>query len=214
MVCLNHPYPQISDGLHLSCGGNQMRSDKAVIRKCGCGPVAALDLILYLEHRGENTPIALSDYNAMLTAFCFRYFPLIPPFGINGPVFTLGLNRLLHDRGLPYRAFWMLSGAKLWSRTEDMLGRDLPVILSVGPNFPAFWRGNRLPFYLRSSDGSYRKATSTKGHFVTATGIDAQWVRISSWGKEYYINRGEYERYTKENSLYAFSNLIYLRKVK
>ena len=94
-----------------------------------------------------------------------------------------------------------------------MLSRDIPVILSVGPNFPVFWRKNRLPFYIRSADGSYRKAAATKGHFVTATGIDAAWVRISSWGREYYINRSEYEKYTKENSLYAFSNLLFLQKV-
>ena len=43
-------------------------------------------------------------------------------------------------------------------------------------------------------------------------GIDEQWLRISSWGREYYINRKEYERYTKENSSFAFSNLIYLRR--
>ena len=95
---------------------------------------------------------------------------------------------------------------------EDMLSRDLPVILSVGPNFPAFWHNNRLPFYTRNADGAYRKAASTKGHFVTATGIDADWVRISSWGREYYINRAEYEQYTRENSYSVFNNLLYLRR--
>ena len=207
---LKHAYLRVSDGVRTSYGGSQMHSDRAVIRKCGCGPVAALDTVWYLEHRGQTEPVPLAEYNAVLAHICSRYFPLIPPFGINGLVFALGMNALLREHRLPYRAHWMLSGSRLWPRVEDMLSRDLPVILSVGPNFPAFWQNNRLPFYCRSADGSYRKAASTKAHFVTATGIDADWVRISSWGREYYINRSEYDRYTQKNSLYAFSNLLYL----
>ena len=213
MLGLKYPYLHVSDGVRLSYGGSQMRSGRAVIRKCGCGPVAAVDTIWYLEHRGQTEAVNLSDYNAVLSAYCSRYFPLIPPFGINGFVFAVGLNRLLFEHRLPYRAYWMLSGARLWARVEDMLSRDLPVILSVGPNFPAFWQNNRLHFYIKAPDGSYRKAAATKGHFVTATGIDSDWVRISSWGREYYINRCEYDRYTKDNSHYAFSNLLYLREI-
>lgn len=187
-----------------------MLSDSPTIRKCGCGPVAALDTVWYLEHRGETSPLTLDAYNAELRTLCRRYFPLVPPFGINGIVFVLGLNRLMHDRKLPYRAVWMLSGTKLWPRVADMLGQDLPVILSVGPNFPMVWQKNRLPFYRKTESGEYRRASATKGHFVTATGIDENWVRISSWGREYFINRSEYDRYTRSHSSYAFSNLVYL----
>ena len=211
MLCLNAPYLQVQYGKSLSYGGSQIRSDHAVIRKCGCGPVAAMDTVWYLEHKSETEPVEWSAYNAGLRELCRRYFPLIPPFGINGIVFVAGLNRLLRDRKLPYQAFWMLSGAKLWLRVEDMLRRDLPVILSVGPNFPAIWQNNRLPFYLRDAEGNYHPAAATKSHFVTATGIDETWVRISSWGREYYINREEYDRYTRKHSMYAFSNLVYLR---
>ncbi len=210
MLSLKYPYLSVSDGVRTSYGGSQMRSEKPVIRRCGCGPVAALDTIWYLEHRGEEKPLALSTYNTMLSSICHLYFPLVPPFGINGLAFSVGMNRLLRAHGLPYRAVWMLSGARLWQRIEDMLGRDLPVILSVGPNFPAFWQNNRLPFYIRTQDGTYRRAAATKGHFVVATGIDDEWVQISSWGRAYYIKRSEYDDYTKENSLYAFSNLVYL----
>ena len=214
MLGLKHPYLRVSDGVRLSYGGSQMRSEKAVIRKCGCGPVAALDLVWYLEHRGETEPVTLAKYNTLLSAVCHRFFPLLPPFGINGIVFTAGMNRLLQARGLPFRAHWMLSGEKLWQRVENMLSRDIPAILSVGPNFPAFWQNNKLSFYQKTADGSYHKATSAKGHFVTVTGIDAEWVRLSSWGREYYINRSEYEEYTKANSLYAFSNLLYLTEIR
>ena len=189
-----------------------MKSDNPTIRKCGCGPVAALDTVWYLEKRFESSPfLSLQAYNAELLQLTRRYFPLLPPFGINGALFVIGMNRLLRDRGLPYRAVWMLSGKKLWGRVEEMLSRDLPVILSVAPNFPAFWENNRLPFYVQTRAGSFQRTTATKGHYVTVTGIDDKWVRISSWGREYYINRMEYMAYTREYSNFVFGNAMYLK---
>lgn len=212
MLTLKYPYLRVEDGNRTSYGGSQMRSDNPTIRKCGCGPVAALDVVWYLEHRGSDEALPIAEYNRQLSRLCRHYFPLVPPFGINGLLFVAGLNRLLHDRTLPYRSSWMLSGSRLWDRVEEMLIRDLPVILSVGPNFPAFWQNNRLPFYIRNADDSFRKAASTKGHFVTVTGIDPVWVQISSWGREYFINRMEYEKYTRKHSSFAFSNLVYLKE--
>ena len=121
------------------------------------------------------------------------------------------MNCLLRERKIPYRAVWMLSGQKLWDRVEEMLRRDLPVILSVGPNFPAFWANDRLPFYVRTVDGVFRKAAATKGHYVTVTGLDGNWVQISSWGRRLYINRTEYMLYTRKHSNFVFSNILYLR---
>ncbi len=214
MLTLSRPYLCVDDAGQKSYGGNQMLSDNATIRKCGCGPVAALDMVLYLEQQSGDAPLSRSVYNAMLTDVTKRYFPLIPSIGINGFLFVLGLNRLLRARRLPYRALWMLSGEKLWRRVEEMLAQDLPVILSIGPNFPMFWQNNRLPFYLKTLSGEYRPATATKGHYVTATGIDEHWLQISSWGRLYYINRCEYESYTRAHSNYAFSNLVYLSRLK
>ena len=210
MPSLNHPYIRVETPNGLTYGGSQMLSPSGSIRRCGCGPVAALDTVWYLTNRESSSPLPLVRYNDELSRLCRQYFPLIPPFCINGVVFVLGLNRLLRDMGLPYRATWMLSGAKLWPRVDDMLKRDLPVILSVGPNFPMVWQNNRLPFYRKTQDGQYRRASATNGHFVTATGIDDTWLRISSWGREYYIKREEYDTYTQTYSTYAFSNLVYL----
>lgn len=208
-------YPEVQNGSRLSYGGNQMLSPDPVIRKCGCGPVAAVDLILYLKRRrspAEPFRFPLVYYNEKLSAACRRYFPLIPPFGINGLLFILGLNRFFHDEALPYRARWCLSGAKLWSRVEELLTQDLPVILSVGPNFPAVLEKHRLTFYRRAKDGRYLPASGAKSHYVTATGIDPEWLRIASWGQEFYISRSEYDRFVKEHSSYLFSNLVYLEK--
>lgn len=212
MITLQESYLSVRSGSSSSYGGNQMQSNDPIIRKCGCGPVAAMDTLWYLEHRGQtDRQMPLDKYNIELHALTRRYFPLIPPFGINGAFFVVGMNRLLRERKIPYRAVWMLSGQKLWDRVEEMLRRDLPVILSVGPNFPAFWANDRLPFYVRTVDGMFRKAAATKGHYVTVTGLDGNWVQISSWGRRLYINRTEYMLYTRKHSNFVFSNILYLR---
>jgi hypothetical protein len=65
---------------------------------------------------------------------------------------------------------------------EKMLKADLPVILSVGPNLPRFWRRRKLTFYRKTPEGAYVPAAYVRAHFVTATGLDGTWVRIASWG--------------------------------
>lgn len=67
-----------------------MQSNDPIIRKCGCGPVAAMDTLWYLEHRGQtDSQMSLDKYNIELHALTRRYFPLIPPFGINGAFFVM-----------------------------------------------------------------------------------------------------------------------------
>ena len=215
MITLNHPYPQVRLDTACSYGGNQMLARGATMKECGCGVVAALDLLLYLKSHNSDShslpsPLSLQEYNEALEKLSRRYFPLIPHFGINGLFLAAGINRLMRAEGLPYRAKWMASGSKIWARVENMLLRDLPVILSVGPNFPAVWQKNSLNFYRKLPNGSYCRATAAQAHYVTATGLDAGWLRISSWGKEYYINRSEYDQYVRRHSNYLFSNLVYL----
>ena len=125
----------------------------------------------------------------------------------------MGLDRLFRDEGLPYRAQWSMSGGKLWARVEAMLRQDLPVILSVGPNFPAVWEKHRLTFYHRTEDGRFLPASGAKSHYVTATGLDKEWLRIASWGREFYIRRSEYDSFVKQHSTYLFSNLVYLKRI-
>lgn len=211
MIGLQKPYVNVQRGLERSYGGSQMWSERETIRRCGCGPVAAMDLLLYLENR--TSPIASADYERELQAITKKYFFLIRPFGINGISFVFGLNRLLRDRGLPYRAAWETSRKQLWPRIEEMLGRDLPVILSVGPNFPRTWAGDQVDFYVRLKNGGYRPATKTKSHYVTATGIDETWLRISSWGREYYILRKDYDDYARYSSIPLLTNIVYLKIV-
>ncbi len=211
MLSLRRPYPGILKSNTVSYGGSQMWSEKKIIRECGCGPVAALDLLHYLTDEDTRAPLSLEGYNKELRTLCLHYLPLIPKSGLNGLTLALGVNRLFRERQLPFRAFWALSGSRLWDRIREMLERDMPVILSIGPNFPVLWQKERLRFYIRRRDGSYIPATAAKSHYVTVTGMDTDWLRISSWGREYYIKRQEYEDYVKCHSSYLFSNLLYIK---
>ena len=157
--------------------------------------------------------MSLAEYNRMLEEMSKRYFPLVRPFGINGLLLAAGMNRLLRRYRLPYRAFWAISGRKFWSRVEELLCQDLPVIFSVGPNFPAVWQKHRLTFYRKTAEGLYIPASSAKSHYITATGIDSEWLRISSWGTEYYINRKEYDEYIRKYSTAIVSNILMLRRI-
>ena len=210
MISLQKPYISVARDGGASYGGSQLLSDSACVKKCGCGLIAAADLILYLGGRGAA--LTLREYNAFLERISPRYFPLVYPFGINGLMLAAGLDRFFLRNGLPYRAIWAISGSKLWERAEEMLRQDIPVILAVGPNFPAVWGKNRLPFYRKLPGESYAKACSAKAHYVTATAIDEKRLRISSWGNEYYIDRAEYSAYIAEHSSSLLSNIVLIEK--
>jgi len=212
MQGLQKPYIRVQRQQGKSYGGSQMWSPRESIRLCGCGPVAAFDTFLYLSGRNQE-PLGEEAYLRELNDVTRRYFPLIKPFGINGILLALGFNRLLAKHRLPYRAFWAVSGKKFWTRIQELLEQDIPVILSVGPNFPALWRKERLTFYRKRPDGSFAPASSAHAHYITATGLDESWLRISSWGQEYYISRAEYDEYVRKYSASLVSNVLMLQKI-
>ena len=98
------------------------------------------------------------------------------------------------------------------SKMENMLDADIPVILSIGANFPLFWQDNRVNLYSRDSLGRMRRATSAKAHYVTVTGSELNDLRISSWGREYYINKGEYFSYIHQHSNSIISNILMIER--
>lgn len=213
MTSLKNPYVRVQRNGALSYGGSQMWSENKSIQVCGCGPVAALDTVLYLSGQNEHA-MSLDDYNRELARLCRKYFPLVRPFGINGLLLAVGMNRLLREYGLPYRSFWAVSGGKFWDRIEELLRQDIPAVFSVGPNFPALWEKHRLTFYNKTPDGRYSPSSSAKAHYVCATGIDEEWLRISSWGRCYYIRRAEFDEYVRRHSASLVSNILMLRKLR
>ena len=212
MLGLQRDYVRVNCSGRISYGGSQMWSPNKTVRMCGCGPVAVLDTLLYLRHQ-QGEAISQEAYNKELERLSRRYMPLVPPFGANGLLLAAGMNMLLREYKLPYRAFWAVSGRKFWTRMEELLRQDLPVIFSVGPNFPALWQKHRLTFYGKLPDGSYVPQCSAKSHYITATGMDEDWLRISSWGREYYIKRSEYDEYVRKYSTSIVSNILMLRRI-
>ena len=209
---LLHPYISVQHDRLRSFGGDQRRAQKAITRKCGCGVIACADLLLYLEHR--PLPVAAADYNALAEELRRRYLPLLPRFGINGLLLTLGLNRCLRSRSIHLRATWGVRPGRLQRCIGGMLARDLPVILAIGPNFPLFWRRKKLTLYKTASDGSRRPAGSTCAHYVTVTAMDDEWLHISSWGEAYSIRWAEYRDYVKRCSSWLVSNIVCLRPTR
>lgn len=205
-------------------GGSQMLSDNKNIRKCGCGVAAAADLLIYL-HRyhsplgcpllkalPEDGAIPIADYRRLLAWLSRRFFPLIPSRGINGVMLAAGLDLFMRLYGGEMTALWCFTGGKLWQRCEDMLRRDIPVIFSVGANFPKIWGRERLRLYTKLPDGTFCPSGSVRAHFMTATALDDTHIRVSSWGRMYYISRGEFDEYVKKHSGSIICNIVYIKQ--
>ena len=221
--CLKHDYPSVTRGIGQSYGGSKMFADDAVLKKVGCGVVAVLDLLLYLSGKDEGLgcgllrdipergPIPVEKYNALLHALR-RYLPLIPGHGINGLMLSLGIDRIFLKYRMPYTAFWGVPYAVLWQRIEEMLRDDIPVILSIGPNFPLLWRKQELKMYSRTGSGDYHPGPATHAHYVMVTGMDELWLRVASWGRMYYISKSEYLQYVRSHSARLVSNILYVKR--
>ncbi len=207
---LQRPYPRVLTDGAASYGGSQDWFADKNFRACGCGVVACADTILYLTGKDR---LILVDYLRYVDSLR-RHFPLIPGRGIDGVRLAVGMNACLREKGLALRAGWSASGRRFWPRLSEMLADDLPAILAVGPNFPRIWGKERLPLYCRTEQGGYAEAEQARAHFLTATGLDGEWLRVSSWGRELYIGRADYERYMRETSAPLLTNLLYLRRME
>ena len=205
MKTLQTPYLKVDTKNGTAYGGNQAWLPYKFLKGMGCGLISAADVIFHLEGK-EN--VTEAEYVAFAKKLWTWYLPVIPGFGMNGLTLMMGLNRYFKAHGLCYRACWKISGRKLFSRIDQMLSGDIPVILSVGPNFPLIWKKEKLIFYTKSQEGEYLPTTKIKAHFVTVTGRDGAWLQISSWGKEYYISIREYREYVKCHSSFFVSNVI------
>lgn len=217
MTELKNKYICVQNADALTYGGSQTLSGSAAVRRCGCGLIAAADLILYLcRSRGLPSPVPVNEqgcyelweYDRFVSSLR-RYMPIVPPFGINGAMLAAGLQIALKAQGLHDSVRLCLSGDKLFARIQELIERDCPAILAIGPNFPQFWGKNRLRLFRRSGE-IFTPAASTKAHFVTVTGIDSDWCRISSWGRELYISIPEFKSYARQHSNSLLSNIIML----
>lgn len=224
MTELKHPYISVKRNSKLSYGGSQNWSDSRVISRCGCGVIGCADVLIYLsryhlecknndfpaELLGEN--IDIEAYNQYLTKLNRRYLPIIPPFGINGFALSVGLELAFRYYKIPMRARWGVHSGELFKTIDRMLSEDIPVILSVGPNFPRVWQKKNATLYTMRSGEHPRASASTHAHFLTVTGMDEEWLQVSSWGRKYYISREEYADYVRLNSNQLLSSIVNISK--
>lgn len=153
-----------------------------------------------------------------------------------GPKIASAINSYSDHNGLGLRAGWKwkLTYYDMYDMIEEMLKQDIPVILAIGPNSPNLWGKKGIPFYERreidyqdeqSSENKkpyYYKVVKQgiNGHYVTVTGIIKDDVagrimlRISSWGKQYYINYEEYRDYADTVGSTWTSSIVQVKKAK
>ena len=220
MVELRNKYPAMDMGGTLSYGGSQLWAKEKTMQQCGCGVIACADVLLYLSrfHTGNKPspligfdashPITCSEYEKLIKAISPRYVPLIPRFGINGISLVLGLKFLLRHENIELKVGWGVKRKNIITSIEAMLRRDIPVILSIGPNFPMLLGNKKVDLYSLGNDGQYRMALSIRSHYVVVTGMDGTWLRLSSWGRKYYMKIHEYLQYIDECSSPIVSNIV------
>lgn len=156
-----------------------------------------------------------------------------------GPKVASAINSYSDQNSLGLKASWKLKLTyyDMYDIIEDMLDHDIPVILSIGPNTPKLWGKKGIPFYEKKEiqyqeedtvnndikekrKPYYYKAvySDINGHYVTVTGIIKDEVasrimlRISSWGKQYYINYEEYRDYVENYSGTFTSSIVQIKK--
>ena len=238
-------------------GGSQMwfstdhrYSKDYILHNYGCGTIATADFFLYLalQNKALRTPItALAikqneidyiDYITCVYTVHKTYTKTKPFIAVLGPSVAHAINSYSGSYGLGLKAAWKwrLNYYDMYDRIEEMLGKDIPVILSIGPNTPRLWGKKGIPFYeLKEIDYQvpgtkvteaseevskpyYYKAVNQdiNGHYVTVTALIKDEVtgrimlRISSWGRQYYVNYEEYRDYIESYGGTFTSSLVYV----
>ena len=129
---------------HRYSAGNQESFSEADrrIARYGCGLIGLADLILYLRERtwkeggaGETGIHSGPVYDAFVRRMDHRLARARRKVGLNGFSMAAAFNSRARKRGWKLRARWGVPREKLLSSIREMLARDIPVILSVGPGF-------------------------------------------------------------------------------
>ena len=219
IVTLQNPYPGIREKGKCTYGGNQMLLQSETLRRFGCGAVAALDLVRYLHlyHAGCKTDLftGVPDDQAVTSALyglcvrriCRRYLPIMPYIATNGAFLAAGINAYLKHYDLPFSARWGVAQDNLWQAIGRMLDADLPVILGIGKPVKHLLTGKGLSLY-QNRNGEWKVVRKVSGHFLTVTKQDDHWLHVSSWGKEYAIERQELMHYTRTESVPFLCNIL------
>lgn len=235
-AALSHDLFGVKDGSSVWYGGSQNLYQTQREKTCGCGIAGAADIVLYIDainrikaegHRkvGNETKVTDPGIQIDITAFLAesailrkKYIPIIPGRGVNAFLLAYGLNRYFKKHGMKYRSRWKWTFIKKWKIVERMLKDDIPVILSIGNNFPIIWGKHELNLYVKDTASTtehetvYKKQQSVNGHFVVITAIEGNCLTVSSWGKKFYISIDEFDDYVKKHSTHIYSNILEIKK--
>lgn len=217
---LSHPFWPVRISSGEAYGISQQWSSMPVLRGWGCGTAAALMLLGYL-HRyhadGQSAPWELfpevpekEDCRVLLDTVGKRYFPVLPRYGMNGFSLAFCLNRYFRRFRMPYTAWWR--SVRVIPVLRRMLAADIPVIFSVGPDFPLLWQKHPLELYAHIGDKT--PVQKVRAHYMVATGLENGWLRLSSWGREYYLPIAAWEEHHKYHSGYLVDGIIQICRRK
>ncbi len=217
-VSLSHPFWPVGN----ACGMSQNWYASPRYRGYGCGTVAALMVLGYLAwHHPEGQSEPFQGFPAqptkeqcvqLMDTVGQRYFPVIPRYGMNGLALAWWMNLYFFRFRMPYRAAWESRRSRLVTRMEEMLAADIPVIFSVGPDFPLLWQKHPLALY--SGPGQRMPQASVRAHYMVATGVENGWIRLSSWGRQYALPVGDWLAHHKYHSGGLVDGILYIRKRK
>lgn len=191
----------------------------------------------------DNESIQYNNYISYVNKINDQYTKTRRIIAVLGPKLASAMNEYTKQYDLDYRASWKwrLNYYDMYAMIEEMLSEDIPVILSIGPNTPNLWGKKGISFYekiesentaavnkdinlsddLNNSPPTCYKAVcqDINSHYVTVTALikdDATntiMLRISSWGRQYYINYVEYRDYVENFSSPITSSIVYLTKL-
>lgn len=215
-IILKHPYVAVKDRLGDSYGGSQAWSSRKYMRENGCGLISGMDLLSYLEAKrtGKSEYSVYNsreEYNRRARQMAKRYFPVIPKLGKTGWDLALGVQLYCLIHKLPYTVRFGVFHWQLWKKIQEMLERDIPVVLTIGPPFPFRWKRAGVRFYQKKRD-QYIPGPMVQAHFVNVTGMSETWLRISSWGRMYYLRRDDFWSYAKKYGNFLVCNILYVKE--
>ncbi|MBQ8596226.1 MAG: hypothetical protein IJ409_00410 [Lachnospiraceae bacterium] len=210
-----------------STESEKSRAEDEKKQKMGCGIVALSDIFLYLSGKyNKSLQLDESSYvNCELDqkTYC-EYYNRIYRFaggvslknGASGIKLWRKFNRMAKLQGWKERARWGFSRKKMFGRMEEMLKKDIPVILCVPMALFKKDKEKGLWFYTKNEKGDYIPRTRVNGHYVVVTELffeqEEIYLVISSWGKQYFIKWKEYEEQIRSRLFGAFlGNLLYIK---
>lgn len=191
-------------------GGSQNWFKSKQKQRVGCGIIACANTLAHLiPDFYENNTIDIDTY-LDFSERLGRYFPIIPYVGINGLSLAIGMTFAMRNYGIKGFSTWGSLPKNIDKHIDEMLAKNIPVTLSIGPNTLPFIRNHKLTLYTQKNS-DYIPSCEINSHYVSVTQNLNDWYKISSWGRCYYINKNEYKEYIHKYSNWIVSNILIIK---